>query len=324
MKHIIAALAFFVLASGFPSHAGALPLLSKKEEEPEITVPEPEGNLKYTISVTKFENRAGWHGQWDLGDAFGAIMTDTLQQTGWFNVLGETDMREAAMDEQDLAASGRMAGGKKAPKVGRMTPAELLVKGNITHVQESTTGGSGGIGYKGISVGGAIDHAEINITIYLVDSETGQVKASKSIVGKSGRKGLGLGYHGSKLGGLTGDIEAFKKDNVGKATEHAIAQATVFLINQLEEIPWEGSVVLASADKIIINRGTREGVEVGNKFIVGTAEEIVDPDTGEVLAEDVTEVGTIEVTEVKEKIAYCKMTDGDASKVDKGMTIHPK
>ena len=27
------------------------------------------GGLRYTITVTKFENRAGWHGQWDIGDA---------------------------------------------------------------------------------------------------------------------------------------------------------------------------------------------------------------------------------------------------------------
>ena len=39
---------------------------------------EPSGNLKYTISVSKFENRAGWSGQWDLGDAWGAVLSDAL------------------------------------------------------------------------------------------------------------------------------------------------------------------------------------------------------------------------------------------------------
>ncbi len=29
------------------------------------------GNLRYTISVSKFENRSGWSGQWEIGDAFG-------------------------------------------------------------------------------------------------------------------------------------------------------------------------------------------------------------------------------------------------------------
>ena len=150
------------------------------------------GNLRYSITVNKFENKANWHGQWELGDAWGTIFTDQLVQSGKFIVLGEADMRGAAMQEQDLAASGRTAGGNKAPKMGRMTPAQLLVKGAITHVQE-TKGGGGGFGFKGITIGGDAGSAEINITIYLVDSATGQVKASKSVIGKSGKKGLTLG-----------------------------------------------------------------------------------------------------------------------------------
>ncbi len=62
---------------------------------------EPTGGLRYSVTVSKFENRAGWHGQWDIGDAWGTVLTDMLNQTGKFIVLGETDMRAAAMDEQD-------------------------------------------------------------------------------------------------------------------------------------------------------------------------------------------------------------------------------
>ena len=31
---------------------------------------EPTGGLRFTVSVEKFENRAGWYGQWDIGDAW--------------------------------------------------------------------------------------------------------------------------------------------------------------------------------------------------------------------------------------------------------------
>lgn len=276
------------------------------------------GNLRYSITVNKFENKANWHGQWELGDAWGTIFTDQLVQSGKFIVLGEADMRGAAMQEQDLAASGRTAGGNKAPKMGRMTPAQLLVKGAITHVQE-TKGGGGGFGFKGITIGGDAGSAEINITIYLVDSATGQVKASKSVIGKSGKKGLTLGYHGSALGGLTGDIGGFMKDNMGKAAMDACNQALEFLIGQLDSIPWEGSVSLVKADKLIINRGTREGVAVGMKFDVGKVEEIVDEDTGEVLDSELTKIGTVTVTEVKEKICYTTALEG----AEKGMAVHP-
>ena len=276
------------------------------------------GNLRYSIMVNKFENKANWRGQWELGDAWGTIFTDQLVQSGKFIVLGEADMRGAAMQEQDLAASGRTAGGKKAPKMGRMTPAQLLVKGAITHVQE-TKGGGGGFGFKGITLGGDAGSAEINITIYLVDSATGQVKASKSVIGKSGKKGLSLGYHGSALGGLTGDIGGFMKDNMGKAAMDACNQALEFLVGQLDSIPWEGSVSLVKADKLIINRGTREGVEVGMKFDVGKVEEVVDEDTGEVLDSELTKIGTVTVTEVKEKICYTTPLEG----AEKGMGVHP-
>ena len=106
------------------------------------------GNLRYSITVSKFENKANWTGRWNLGDAWGTILTDQLVQSGKFIVLGEKDMRGEALAEQDFAASGRTAQGKKAPKTGRMTPAQLLVKGAITHVQE-TKGAGGGFGRGG-------------------------------------------------------------------------------------------------------------------------------------------------------------------------------
>jgi len=276
------------------------------------------GNLRYSISVSKFNNEAGWSGRWQIGTAFGEIMTDALQGSGKFIVLGEKDMRKEAMAEQDLVASGRTAGGKKAPKMGRMTPAQLLVKGAITHVQSSTTGGSGGVSFKGISVGGKKDRTEVNATIYLVDTTTGQVKASTKVVGKAGRRGLSLGYSGSPL---SGNLAGFKKDNVGNACEDAVAQAVEFLVKQLETIPWEGTIIKAGKT-IIVNRGSREGVTVGQMFNVGTVENIVDEDTGEVLDTEVEQVGKIKATKVKEKLSYCEAIAGK-DKIQKGMTIVP-
>jgi curli biogenesis system outer membrane secretion channel CsgG len=276
------------------------------------------GNLRYTIMVNKFENKSNWSGRWNLGDAWGEILTDQLFNSGRFVVLGEADMRGAALAEQDLAASGRVAGGKKAPKKGLMSPAQLLVKGAITHAQE-TKGGGGGIGFRGIRIGGDGGSAEINVTLYIVDSTTGQVKASKSVVGKSGKRGLKLGYHGSALGGLTGDLGGFEKDNMGQATTDAINQAVTFLVAQLDSIPWEGSVAMAKSDKLIINRGTREGVSVGMKLDVGKLEHLYDEDTGELLDSEMSKLGTVTVTDVKEKVAYTTPLAG----AEKGMGVFP-
>ncbi len=284
-----------------------------------VVAQETAGGLRYSITVTKFENRAGWHGQWDIGDAWGTVMTDMLNQTGKFIVLGETDMRGAALDEQDFAASGRTAGGNKAPATGQMTPAQLLVKGAITHVQDKTAGGGGGVRIKGFKVGGGGGKGEVNATIYIVDSTTGQVMASTNVVGTSKKKAMNVGY---ATGNWGADLGGFKNDNVGKAVQAAVVEAVEFLLNQLSDIPWTGSVVMAKGDKIYVNRGTREGVAMGQQFVVGEVEVIRDPDTGEVLDEDMTQIATLEVSQVKEKLSICSVTSGDAGAIAKGMAIH--
>lgn len=283
--------------------------------------PEPtpaRGGLRYTIAVTKFQNHSSYAGQFALADTFGAVLTDSLLQTKRFIVIGESDMRTAALAEQEISTSGQAAGGDKAPVAGNMTPAQLLVKGEITNFQDGTAGSTGGIGIGGVRLGAASRTAEINAVIYFVDSTTGQVKASKKVVGKikSSSKTLGL-----SKGMLDGDLGSFKQTNVGKAMDVAVDQAVAFCMAQLESLPWSGQVILLRDDKIYFNRGQREGVEIGQVFKVGTAEILRDPGTGEVLDSNFTETARIQVESVKEKLAICTLSAG--SGIEKGMAVSP-
>ena len=276
------------------------------------------GGLSYTIAVSKFENRSNWRGQWNLGEAWGAVLTDSLNQTGRFIVLGETDMRRAAMEEQDFAASGRAAGGGKTVVTGHMTPAQLLIKGEITHFADETSGGGAGVGFKGFRVGGSASFSEINTVMYIIDSSTGQILASKKCYGKVSKKGLTFG---ATKGGFTGDIGGFKKTNAGRAVEKAVDEGVSFLTAMLEEIPWSGTVILNKGDSIFINRGIREGVSEGQVFDVGKSEVLRDPGTGEVLDQSFEKAGSIQVIKVKEKISICRITEGGG--IAKGMTVVP-
>ncbi len=274
-----------------------------------------QGGLRYTVTVTKFENKAGWHGSWDIGNAWGTVFTDLLNQSGKFIVLAESDMRGESMREQDLGASGRTAGGGKTPVTGQMTPAQLLVKGAITHVQHDVAGGGGGVRIKGFRVGGKKGKSEINVTIYMVDSTTGQVVASTSVVGTAKQKGAKVGYSTGSWGAAFG---GHKDDNLGKAVADACAQGVDWLTGQLGGVPWSGSVVMVKDGKVYVNRGTREGVSQGQIFVVGTREVLRDPDTGEVLDESVTEIARLKATTVKEKLSICDVISGSAAKVRKG------
>jgi hypothetical protein len=103
--------------------------------------------------------------------------------------------------------------------------------------------------------------------------------------------------------------------------EKAVDEGVEFLTSKLESIPWTGTIILAKKGKVYINRGTREGVSVGQTFDVGKSEILRDPDTGEVLDQSLEKVGTIKAVKVKEKLSICKVLNGQS--IAKGMTVVP-
>ncbi len=276
-----------------------------------------QGGLRYSIQVIEFENRSGWHGQWQLGHAWDALLTDALTQSGNFIVVADPGMRGAAMDEQDFAASGRTAGGNKAPKTGEMTPSQLLVRGVIHQFDDGTSKGGAGARYKGVGIKVKSGTALISGVIYVVDSTTGTVVASEEFNKELKVRGLGLSL--SKHG-FHGDVGGFKKTPAGELMSDACQDAVTFIQQQLDQVQWTGTVV-KSGSKIIVNRGTREGVTAGMTFKVGESEEIRDPDTGELLYTDITELAVIRVIDVKEKISICDLVSGTPP--IEGQAIYP-
>lgn len=282
-------------------------------------IPPPvQGGLRYTIAVTSFDNKSKYPGNFALADCWGAVLTDSLQRSGHFVVLGEGDMRAAALQEQDFGHSGRAATGDKTPVTGVMTPAQLLVKGEITHFQDGTESSNGGIGFGGLKLGLNGGTAEINAIIYIVDASTGQVVASKSVVGKAKSGGVTLGFSNAKW---NGDLGKLKSTNVGKAIEAAVDEAVVFCAAQLSSLHWSGAVLLVNGGQVYINRGEREGVVAGEVFKVGTAQPLRDPGTGELLDTTFTAVGQLRVDAVKEKVAICSILSGDG--IVPGMSVSP-
>lgn len=278
----------------------------------------PAGGLRYTIAVTKFENRAKYLGPIPLADCWSAVLTDSLLQSGRFIVLGEADMRTAAMGEQDLAQSGRAAAGGRTPVTGVMTVAQLLVKGEITHFQDGTKSNGGNIGVAGLNLGLSGSTTEVNAVIYIVDASTGQVVASKKVTGKAKNKGVKLAF---SKGLWDGDIGQFKSSNVGKAFEVAIDEAVAFCAAQIPKLRWSGELILVKDNQVFINRGQREGVAIGQVFKVGLTEILHDPGTGEVLDENFTQVGQIRAESVREKMSICSVVSGAG--FEKGMNISP-
>ena len=81
--------------------------------------------FKHAVGCKDFDNQAGWHGQWELGNNLSIMLESALFDTGRF-VLVERKKLKDVIAEQDLATSGRMAKASKVAKTGCFAPRVIL------------------------------------------------------------------------------------------------------------------------------------------------------------------------------------------------------
>ena len=268
--------------------------------------------LKHAIGCKEFENQSGWSGEFKIGDNLSIMLESALFDSGRFVVV-EREKLTDVIAEQDLQASGRAAKAKNTAKTGAVRSARYIGTGAVTEVEESQSGGDGAISWKGISLGGGKSEAQVTVIVKLIDTTTGEIVAKERIVGKAGRTALRVGV---SVGSVDTELGGFKKTPLGQAAQDCINQAAAFIAKKMEEFPFEGSVVkVSSPGKIIVNRGSEFGMEVGQELVLAEqGETLVDPDTGELLGEEEGAViGKIKVTKVAEKISYADVTEGEQS-----------
>lgn len=115
--------------------------------------------------------------------------------------------------------------------------------------------------------------------------------------------------------------EAFKKTPLGKATQEAIDSAVEAIAEELRKVPYQGRVILVKGDTIYLSAGRRTGASVGDEFTVySRGEELVDPDTGEVLGSEEEKLGRVKIYSVKEKFSRARAV-GTLKGVQKGNII---
>lgn len=273
-------------------------------------LPEYKG-IKHAIGCRDFANEANYGGKWQVTTNLTIMLESALFDTGRFVVV-EREKLGAVLAEQDLAASGRAAAAKDVAVTGRLRPAKYLATGSLVEVEANESGVGGGIGIGPVRVGGKHNKAQITLIVKLIDTTTGEIVAKERLVGKAGATGLTLG---ASYGIGSGDIGGFVKTPLGEAAQDCINQAAKFFAKQMEQYPTDGSVVMVSNGKVIINRGSTYNIQPGTVFKVATeGETLTDPDSGAVLDKAPgKDLGTIRVVEVKEKISTCEVVSGEAN-----------
>lgn len=278
-----------------------------------------QGSLRYSVFVEKFSNDGGCDRS--LGDAWATQLTTALTESGRFLVVAERDMQVSSIGEQARGALGVTTQGRKTAVRSQMLPAQLLVKGTITQCKQDAANQGGGLNIGQIRIGTGKSRTDIRANLQMIDASTGRVVAAKAFTATSqARKfSLGAAQHGD-----SGGFEMGQSDKTQEALEAAIRDVLPWLESQLTYVPWRGSVVKVRENgKVLINRGGQEGVAVGLELIVGESEVLRDPDTGEVLEEEVAERARLRVEQVNERTATCAVVSGDPALLVEGMAIRP-
>ncbi|MGY6631427.1 MAG: CsgG/HfaB family protein [Wenzhouxiangella sp.] len=221
------------------------PTPAPPEPEPEIEPepqpqPEPEPLPEWTtdrpiLAVAEFTNDATSAGWWGggIGSELASMLASELAAINAFVVV-ERERLDRVLDEQDLAASGRVRQDTAAAS-GRLVGAQYIVMGTVTDYSENTARRGGGLNVRGpsiggrranIGVGGGQSEAYIAVDVRVVNATTGELVHVRTIEGRTQDSSVSL--RGS-VGRLGGDLARENDTPAGEAIRAALIEITDYL-----------------------------------------------------------------------------------------------
>lgn len=180
---------------------------------------------KPVVAVVEFKNESGaawWSG--GVGWELSGMLSNELAATGNFKVV-ERNKLQSVLEEQNLAASGRVAGGTGA-RIGKITGAQYLIDGTVTAYEENTQSTGGGLSFRGISLGGNSQKAYVAVDLRVINAETGEIDFVRTIEGNAKGGGVAVGVY---RGGFGGSLAQQNKTPAGKAIRAALVEITDYL-----------------------------------------------------------------------------------------------
>jgi curli biogenesis system outer membrane secretion channel CsgG len=166
---------------------------------------------KPVLGVLKLQDETGaMPFQGGVGRVLTNILTNELAARPSFTVV-ERRRLMAILEEQDLAASGRLAPGDGA-KIGQLTGADYLVMGTVTAFERDVERTAKRGFFGGASAGKETTTAYLAIDLRVVDTTTGEIAFARSIEGRTTKTetsaGLDLGAAGFGYESLNSEADA--------------------------------------------------------------------------------------------------------------------
>ncbi len=266
----------------------------------------------------------------DVGKGICDLIVKRLVQDGTYSVI-ERKALDKILAEQNFSTSDR-ANPASAAKIGKILGLDAIIIGSITQFggenKNTKVGGAGGgLGRFGIgSVGRKSSKAIVTVDARIVDIDTAEILAVADGKGESKREstsllGGGGGWGGWGAGGVDMSTSGFESTIIGEAVKAAVDQLSTGLVAgntklQTRTIIVEGLVAAVEPGIVILNVGAKTGIKVGDQLSVERlTREIKDPATGQVIRRMTSKLGVVEVTEVDDISAVCKIVSGADFKV---------
>jgi curli biogenesis system outer membrane secretion channel CsgG len=191
-----------------------------------------------SVAVKDFEYGSvnqWWGGQYDIGKGMADQVVEALLADKTFRVIERKNL-DTVLAEQDFAHSDRAdPSAAKKSKIGKVKGIDYMVTGTITKFSMEQKGG--GLGVKGLRLGGSKAKAEVNLTARLVDTSTGEVIASATGKGASSKlTGANFGKGGTSLDMGSGE---FRDSALGDAQAKACTELVKELIANWSEAAGE-------------------------------------------------------------------------------------
>ena len=184
------------------------------------TAPVQAASLKKIVAVSRFENKSAYvnGGQVMIDDGLPDQLVDALMKSGEFVVVERATLDDVK-GEQALANSGQAAKSQSAQR-GKLTSAQILIKGTVTEFSAKSSGNGNGYGFGPVHVNNGKSVATVGLNIRLIDTTTGQVVASQTVEGHAETKSSGVSVN---TGMASYGQKNFDQTPMGKATHYYAA-----------------------------------------------------------------------------------------------------
>ena len=257
------------------------------------------------ISCTGWDAYSGHNCNQYLSSGFVAMLETAIVKSGKMDVM-ERSQLGGVIEEQGLGEIGLTTSGGR---IGGLTGVDYLIHGSITKfgARESGFAISGRAGLIGGLVSGTVGRilspglsrarvtTEMAVDLKVTDVASGRIVLADTVEGEA-RQGESFSVAGVSRSETGADPFA----DVQRIVAAKLAEAVITV-----KIPFK--VIKVQADgTLILNYGNAflKPGDVLALFDVG--EQFVDPDTGEVLGSEETEIGTVQVTASEAKFSKAR------------------